>query len=392
LPASSRPSSHPSSPPSSPSSSPPSSPSSSASSSPSWAEQPERGGLLLVSALFWLVLGLGARASRVLLPPLSLWFLATSSAARRASRDYLSRALGRPARLRDVLRHFHSFGSAILDRVFLLSGRTSGFVITVEGEAHVMAAVAQRRGCILLGSHLGSFEVLRTLAGHAPAPVRALMFRRNAGALTRLLERLNPELNRNVIEIGTTNGMLQVRECIDRGEIVGILADRTPTPRLNGDRLDLRQVAVPFLGSKALFPAGPFVLAAMLGAPVVLFQGVRTGPQRYAIRFAPFADKVVLHRATRTEDLAAVIGRYAAALERGCREHPFNWFNFFAFWEHGEDAECQAGRAKARPTDLDHVDADRGPDAGPDPHPRPDRGVLRTGVSATPPSPGHPRT
>jgi predicted LPLAT superfamily acyltransferase len=277
-----------------------------------------------------------------------LWFLVTSTAGRRASRDYLGRVLGRPARLRDVMQHFHCFGAAILDRVFLISGRLAGFHITTEGLEHVAGIVARGQGCVLLGAHLGSFEVLRTLAGRSPVPVRALMFRRNAGALTRMLERLNPELRDSVIDIGDSAGMLRVKEAIDRGEIVGILADRTPA----SGRQEERQVTVPFLGCPARFPAGPFVLAAMLGAPVVLFHGVRTGPQRYTIRFAPFADRVVLGRTTRREDLVAVVGKYAAALECGCRAHPFNWFNFFAFWENGDDAT----------RDPDHRDA--APDAG----------------------------
>jgi predicted LPLAT superfamily acyltransferase len=303
-----------------------------------WAEQPERGGRVVVNALLWLVLGLGPRASGRLVAPLSLWFLATSGAARAASRDYLSRILGRPARLRDVLRHFHCFGAAILDRVFLLASRTAGFSITTEGLELVASIVARRRGCVLLGAHLGSFEVLRSLAAQAPAPVWALMYRGNAGALTDTLEQLNPGLRQSVIEIGDTAGMLRVSECIARGEIVGILADRIPSMGKPGHRLDKRQIAVPFLGGKALFPAGPFVLAAVLGAPVVLFHGVRTGPQRYAVRFETFAERVVLRRAARNEDLREVVGRYAAALERACRDHPFNWFNFFPFWEHGDDA------------------------------------------------------
>jgi predicted LPLAT superfamily acyltransferase len=313
-----------------------------------WAERPERGGLVAVTVLLWLVLGLGARASRWLVLPLSLWFLGTSGGARAASREYLTRVLGRPARLRDVLRHFHCFGSALLDRVFLLSGRTAGFQFATEGLELMTDVVARHRGCVLLGAHLGSFEVLRSLAAQAPAPVWALMYRGNAGVLTRTLERLNPSLRQNVIEIGETSGMLRVSECIARGEIVGILADRTPAMDAPGHRPDGRRIAVPFLGSKALFPTGPFVLAAMLGAPVVLFHGVRTGPQRYAICFQPFADRVELRRATRAEDLRAVIGRYAAVLEQGCRAHPFNWFNFFAFWEHGEDADRDhAGNADA---------------------------------------------
>jgi predicted LPLAT superfamily acyltransferase len=165
------------------------------------------------------------------------------------------------------------------------------------------------------------------------------MFRRNAGALTRLLEQLNPQLHQNVIEIGETSGMLRVRECIARGEIVGILADRSPASGEPGYRAGERRVAVPFLGGVALFPAGPFVLAAMLNAPVVLFHAVRTGPQCYAVQFEHFADRVVLRRATRTDDLRAVVARYAAALERDCRAYPLNWFNFFSFWEHGDDAD-----------------------------------------------------
>jgi predicted LPLAT superfamily acyltransferase len=314
--------------------------------------------------MLWLVLRLGPRASRWLVPPISLWFLATAGAARAASRDYLARVLDRPMRWYDMPRHFHSFGAAILDRVFLLAGRTGGFQINIEGLDLMRDIVARRQGCVLLGAHLGSFEVLRAITEQAPVPVWALMFRRNAGALTRLLERLNPELHQNVIEIGETSGMLRVRECIARGEIVGILADRSPVSGEPGYRVGERRVAVSFLGGMALFPAGPFVLAAMLEAPVVLFRGVRTGPQRYAVRFQHFADRVVLRRATRADDLRAVITRYAAALERDCRAYPLNWFNFFSFWEHGDDADRDpdgtrpADPVGAGPVPGGHIPAD----------------------------------
>jgi predicted LPLAT superfamily acyltransferase len=311
-----------------------------------WASRRERGGFVVVAAALWLVLGLGVRASQALVPPLALWFLVTSGHARQASHDYLSRVLGRKARLRDVMRHFHSFGSAILDRAFLLAGRTAGFRITTDGLEHVASIVERGQGCVLLGAHLGSFEVLRTLGTQAPVPVRALMYRGNSGALTLLLDRLNPGLSDSVIDIGATAGMLRVRECVERGEIVGILADRTPDALAPGHR----RVPVPFLGSKALFPAGPFVLVAMLRVPVVLFYGVRTGPRCYSIHFEPFAERVVLHRATRDADVRTVVARYAAALERGCRAYPFNWFNFFAFWEHGDDAGDLAGDGQADDT------------------------------------------
>ena len=289
-----------------------------------WATEAERGSARLLRAALWTCLRAGWPVGRMLLWPITGWFLLTSGPARMASRDYLRRVLGRPARTSDVARHFHTFASAILDRVFLLSGRLGGFRIRTEGLEHVTAVLARGQGCILLGAHLGSFEVLRFIAQDSPVPVWALIYRRNAGALTRLLDRLAPDMRDSIIEIGHPASMIRAHECVERGEIVGILADRTPPGH--------RVVEAPFLGSPAMFPAGPFVLASTLGVPVVLFHGVRLGPRRYAVRFEPFADGVTLRRATRDADLRRWAAQYAAALGRACLAHPYNWFNFFPFW------------------------------------------------------------
>ena len=65
----------------------------------------------------------------------------------------------------------------------------------------------------------------------------------------------------------------------------------------------------------------------------MLFYGIRTGPRRYTVQFEPFADRITLHRATRSADLEAWVARFAASLEKRCRAYPFNWFNFYPFWE-----------------------------------------------------------
>ncbi len=246
-----------------------------------WAGQRERGSDLLLRVAVFLVRRLGWQAGRALLVPITLWFLVASPGARRASRGFLGRALDRPPRGRDVLRHLWTFASVILDRVFLLSGRMAGFRLTVEGLDALTQASAAGRGCILLGSHLGSFDALRAFGRDSPRRVSPVMFRRNSGPLTRLLEGLDPALGHDIIEIGAPDAMLRVRERLACGEMVGFLADRAPA----GERV----VAVPFLGTPAPLPAGPMVIASLLDAPVVLFFGLRTGPRRYTIRFEPFA-------------------------------------------------------------------------------------------------------
>ena len=312
-----------------------------------WSRQRERGSPALARAGLAVLLRLGPAVMPVLAWPAAAWFLLTAPRARRASRQFLGRATGRPATVRAVARHFHAFARAVGDRALLLAGRTESFDIETSGVDHLLATLARGRGCILLGAHLGSFEVLRSVARHSPVPVWALMYRRNAGSLAPLLDQLAPELAARVLEIGDTASMIQAKECIERGEIVGILADRAPAGH--------RTVAAPFLGSPAPFPSGPFVLAATLGAPVVLFHGLRTGPRRYRVEFHAFADRVTLRRGHREDDLRATVARYAAALEPACRAHPLQWFNFFPFWETAPDASnptALPSRAAAPPAGL----------------------------------------
>lgn len=310
-----------------------------------WAARRERGSRVLLRLMIRISLGLGRPAGDALLTPITAWFVLASPAARAASREFLGRVLGRPARTREVWRHFRAFAAAILDRVFLLAGRTQGFDIRVSGLVLLEGALAGGRGAILLGAHLGSFEVLRVFGRTAPVAVRALMFRANAGALTSLLAELDPALAAAVIEIGAPGAMLEVRDSLGRGEMVGILADRSPGAG--------RMVAVPFLGAAARFPAGPFILAGVLDAPVLLFWGIRTGPRRYEIRFERFADRIRLERRSRQADLSRVVGLYAERLaDMACR-HPYNWFNFFRFWEVSSDgtgsAPALAVGSSARP-------------------------------------------
>lgn len=292
-----------------------------------WTQREERGSRAALTLMRWLSLGLGRRLSRLVLPFIALYFVVAAPAARRASRAYLTRALGRPATWLDVLRHFHAFASTVHDRAFLLNDRFDQFAIELESVQEVDRAL-EAGGVFLIGAHFGSFEVLRAVTRSAAAQgrhydVTMVMYEDNARRISAAIEALNPRGAPRIIALGRPDAMLQVRQALDDGELVGFLADRTL-----GDQPTIR---VPFLGAAAPFPVGAFRLAAMLRRRVLLMQGIYLGGRRYRVRFAPLAD---FSNAAGGRDTAVneAVARFAAELEQACRAYPYNWFNFFDFW------------------------------------------------------------
>ena len=303
-----------------------------ASSGLGWTAAPERGSTAMLRLMLWITGALGWRAGHLLLYPIAAYFLAFSPRQREAARRYLGRALGRPAGTGDLFRLYFAFSSTILDRVWLVTGRTSDYRIEVHGLEALRALIDQGRGCLLFGAHLGSFEALRAVAdAGCPVPVSVLMHEANATRVKAFFDALGGAGRAaSIIALGRPDAMLRVRECLERGELVGLLADRAAG--------DGKSVRAPFLGEAAPLPTGPHLLAAALGTPVMLAFGIWRGPRHYEVRFEPFAEQVAPGgRAGREAAVADSVARYAARLEGVCREHPYNWFNFFDVWR-GEGA------------------------------------------------------
>jgi predicted LPLAT superfamily acyltransferase len=251
-----------------------------------------------------------------------LWFAPT---ARRASKDYLRRALGRPLTVRDSYRHVLSFASVIHDRVYWLSGRMHLFQVQVSGDQWVIELAAGGRGIVFLGAHFGSFEVLRVLGERHALDVKMLMYPDNARNVTTALAAIDPHMLERIITLGQHDSILRARDHLAAGGAVGILADRALA--------DDKNRALPFLGDAALFPVGPLRLAAMLRAPVMFMAGAYLGGNRYHVDFAPVFDFAEVALEQRQAAIDQALQRYVALLEQRCLQAPYNWFNFYDFWK-----------------------------------------------------------
>jgi len=291
-----------------------------------WANLPERGTPTLLRLTGWIAIHIGRWMARLLLYPVTLYFVLTARTARTASREFLRRVRGRRTHWWHVFRHFHSFAATILDRVYLLSGRFDQFDVSVHDAEILHSQIRSGKGCILLGSHLGSFEVLRAIGvTQQEFRLKVLMDIAHNEKITVFLDHLNPEIAGTVIVPDRPDTLLRVKENLDAGYLIGILGDR-PTS-------DGKTTQCQFLEAIATFPIGPVLLAAMMHCPIILFFGVYRGGNRYEIFFERFAEDIIVNRERRGEQIQEWTQRYVERLEHYARLAPYNWFNFYPFWD-----------------------------------------------------------
>ena len=298
---------------------------------PAWAARRERGNRLALRFMAWVAITLGRPAARLLLHPITLYFLLFGTEARRHSARYLGRALGRPATWRDQYRHFHTFASTVLDRVYFVRGQTQAFNITMSGDAGCEDTIASGQGGFLIGAHLGSFESLHAAGKSFPGMrVTMVMYPDNAKKIHAVLQAVAPDFKLAVIGIGNPGSTLAIRDALDDGHLVGLLGDRF----LQADRARSPGIEIPFLGQLALFSDGPLRLAMLLKRRVIFMVGLFLGGRRYDVRFETLADfrQPPTDPAAREALIRQTLHDYVLRLESLCREAPHNWFNFYDYW------------------------------------------------------------
>jgi predicted LPLAT superfamily acyltransferase len=292
-----------------------------------WVGEPERGSAAVARIMTFLALRLGRKAGLLMLWPTAAYFSLFAPTARRHSREYLRRALGRAPTRADFFRHVYAFAATLLDRLYLVHGRIGLFSVTIEGEELMQAAAARGDGALLLGAHLGSFAMMSMVGRRRPGlRVAMAMYEHNASRIAAIYRDAEPDDAPQIIPLGHLDAMLRIRDALDAGGFVGMLADRTIG--------EAPAQVVGFLGAPALFPSGPMRAAAALRRRVMFMTGLYRGGNHYHVVFHEIADFSRPAPHGRQAAVREAIARYVTLLEQYCRSDPYNWFNFYDFW-HG---------------------------------------------------------
>ncbi len=285
-----------------------------------WTDKAERGSAWLIRLIAWLARTVGRPLCRGLLYPIVLYFVLTDRTATRASAEFLKAVRGRPARWHETFSHIYSFAATLLDRVYMAAGDFDRFIVAVEGIDHVERALQAGRGCLLLGSHLGSFDLMLLAQRAMDGRKVCVMMRVDPRTRVRRIAGVDDQ-QLDVIPLGRPESYMRAHAALASGGIVGVLADRT-----DGSA----ELPVRFLGKTATLPIAPHILAARDQAPVLMCFGLYEGGNRYRIEFVDFGPPAPA--SSRGQQLQPAVDRYAAILEAYARRYPLNWFNFYAYW------------------------------------------------------------
>lgn len=294
-----------------------------------WGNVGEAGFAAGTWILYFIQRYLGRWPFRIALAPVLLFYVLTARIARKSSREYLSR-LGLPSSFRTTYLHIGAFAESLMDKTMAVSGRYPFHTLRFTGREVMLEAMEKKQGGVLVTAHMGCLEVCRLAAERKNGPkLNVLVHTRHAERFNSVLQRLDPHSQVKLIQVTDVSPATAalLAEKVDAGEFVVITADRVPLSDSTG-----RTVPVPFLGSTAYFPIGPWVLASALKCPVILFS-VNREDDTYRARFEKLAERVELPRGKREEAATGYVAQYAQKLEQLCRESPYDWFNFFPFWE-----------------------------------------------------------
>ncbi len=256
------------------------------------------------------------------------WFTVFARREARASRQYLERILGpQPFGKMPwlVFRHFYSMGVTLLDRIAIING-TGKMTFDYDGEPALLKVLEENRGAILLTAHAGSWEMGGHLMARHGRPINLIVLEREE---QRIREMFDAALKARQFNILTASAdplrSIAIVAALRRGEMVAMHGDRT----FGSDAV----VRVPFLSADATFPTGAYLLSAATGAPVVQVFAVRVKLRHY--RFISFPAHYVKRERgpAQQQILQQSAAQYVANLTSVLKQYPFQWYNFYPFWD-----------------------------------------------------------
>lgn len=214
------------------------------------------------------------------------------------------------------------FGQTLIDKIAVLSGNASQLSFTHEGLSNIEQLVKDGKGGILLSAHLGNWEVAGHLLKRLESKINIVMYDGEEEQMKQYMNQFDSKRSYNVILIKKDlSHIYEISAALARNELICLHGDRF--------RPGNRTIPHDFLGEKANFPAGPFILASKLKAPTCFVFAFKDTNFHY--HFSAEPSKTYEGRGQ--EGINRMLDDYVELLEKKLKQHPEQWFNYYDFWQ-----------------------------------------------------------
>ncbi len=270
---------------------------------------------------------------RLCLYPVMTYYYLFRRTARQASQAYLQRIrpllpeAGRAGL--SSFRHFVMFGEILLDKLLVWMGRIRRDDVVFATPDTVQEIEVNRKGGIIVVSHLGNFEICNAISRQIPnIRLTILVYTRHAQKFNALMCGVASDAEIEIMQVNDLSPatVTLFAERVHGGGYIVIAGDRTPVTR------NQRVSEVEFLGDIAPFPQGPFILAGLLRCPIYFLFCLKQQTQ-YHVYIEKFSEQFEFQqRKRRPQVLDSAVQAFACRLQHYCLQAPLQWFNFFPFW------------------------------------------------------------
>jgi predicted LPLAT superfamily acyltransferase len=279
-----------------------------------------KGTLLGYKIFFFLIRFLGLGFAYALLRVVTYYYYLFASKPRNVLLDFYQHILHFSVSEAKKLarKNFFVFGQTLVDRTAFLVGRHQAFSHVFENEQCLIDMREKGKGGILLSAHVGNWETAgNLLRGRITPTINIVMLDAEVENIKKFMEVSTGGSHFKVIAIkDDLSHVIAIRNALMNNEFVAIHADRY----LEGARF----IELDFLGKKARFPYGPFVIASKFDAPVTFVFATKDGTYSYHLSATDPIDVKM-----KPEEIAVL---YAAELEKKVKQYPEQWFNYFDFF------------------------------------------------------------
>ncbi|NLE01676.1 MAG: lysophospholipid acyltransferase family protein [Fibrobacter sp.] len=277
--------------------------------------------------MMWITAYAGYSISRLLLPLLSFFYALFDFSAKRYIREFRTR-LGVSTNFTDYYRQFNNFGTSLIDRYFYMFDDKDHFTYERVNERIITGQLDKGNGAILLGAHIGDWQMAGSVLDETiPKPINLLRFDVDSDEVKKLSNKAPKKRNINYITISgeSPSTVIEIVNALKRGEVVCLLGDRV----LGGQQSE----KVPFMGAYASFPTGPFAIAAATNVPLIPFFSIKTGYRKYTfIAYEPISVRYSSLEQKKSAINDAML-QYVKILEDIVSKYPYQWYNFYKFWD-----------------------------------------------------------